>query len=53
MSGLKTIVQKPHEAFQDFGSGFTELEAKLNVDTWLNFAIHRRQNDTRSKQALV
>jgi hypothetical protein len=28
--------------------GFTELHAKLDADTLLDFAIHRRQNETQS-----
>jgi hypothetical protein len=35
--------------FKGFGSGFTELHAKRNADTLLDFAIHRRQNETRSR----
>jgi hypothetical protein len=31
-----------------FGSGFTELCAKFDADTLLDFVIHRRQNETRS-----
>jgi hypothetical protein len=34
--------------FRGFGSGFTELHAKLDIDRLLNFAIHRRQNETQS-----
>jgi hypothetical protein len=45
-SGLKNVLQKPHEAFQGFSSGFTELHAELDADTLLNFAIHHRQNKT-------
>jgi hypothetical protein len=29
-----------------FGNGFTELHAKLDVDTLLDFAISCRQNKT-------
>jgi hypothetical protein len=29
-----------------FGSGFTELHIKLDADTLLDFAIHRRQKET-------
>jgi hypothetical protein len=32
--------------FKGFGSGFTELHAKLGADTLLDYAIHRRQNET-------
>jgi hypothetical protein len=31
--------------------GFTELHAKLDADALLNFAIHRRQNETRSQKS--
>jgi hypothetical protein len=34
--------------FSRFGSGFTELHAKVEADILLNFAIHRRQNITKS-----
>jgi hypothetical protein len=37
--------------FRGFGSGFTELHAKLDADTLLKFAIHRRQNETRSRKS--
>jgi hypothetical protein len=33
-----------------FGSGFTELRAKIDVDTLLDFANHRRQNDSELKK---
>jgi hypothetical protein len=49
LSGLKNVLQKPHEEFQGFR--FTELHAKLCADTLLNFAIHRRQNETRSQKS--
>jgi hypothetical protein len=32
--------------FAGFGSGFTELHAKLDAETSLYFATHRRQNGT-------
>jgi hypothetical protein len=35
--------------FKGFGSRFTKLHAKL--DMLLNFAIHRRQNKTRSQKS--
>jgi hypothetical protein len=47
LSGLKNVLQKPHKAFQVFGSGFTELHAKLDADMFFYFAIHHRQNKTR------
>jgi hypothetical protein len=31
LSGLKNVLQKPHEAFQGFGSEFTELHVELDV----------------------
>jgi hypothetical protein len=34
LSGIKNVLQKPHEAFQEL----------------LDFAIHRRQNETRSRK---
>jgi hypothetical protein len=37
--------------FKGFGSGFTELHAKLDSDTFLDIAIHRRQNETRSRKS--
>jgi hypothetical protein len=37
--------------FKGFGSGFTELHAKLDADTLLDFAIHHRQNKTRSRKS--
>jgi hypothetical protein len=46
LSGLKNVLQKPHEAFQGFRRGFTKLHTKLDADTLLDFAIHPRQNET-------
>jgi hypothetical protein len=37
--------------FRGFGSGFTELRAKLDADTLLDFAIRRRQNETRIRKS--
>jgi hypothetical protein len=37
--------------FTGFGSGFTELHAKLDADKLLNFAIHRRQNGTQGRKS--
>jgi hypothetical protein len=34
--------------FKGFGSGFTELQAKLDTDKLLDFAIHRTNKGTRS-----
>jgi hypothetical protein len=45
LSGLKNFLTKH---FKGFSSGFTELHAKLDADTMLNFAIHRRQRETRN-----
>jgi hypothetical protein len=39
--------------FKGFDSGFIELHAKLDADTLLGFAIHRRENETRIRKALV
>jgi hypothetical protein len=45
LSDLENVLQKPHKGF---GSRFTELHAKLDADTLLDFAIHHRQNETRN-----
>jgi hypothetical protein len=37
--------------FKGFDSGFTELHAKLDADTFLNFAIHCTQNKTQSQKS--
>jgi hypothetical protein len=50
LSGLKNILQKPHEHYKGFSSGFTELQAELDADTLLAIAIHRRQNETRIRK---
>jgi hypothetical protein len=34
-----------------FSSEFTELHVKLDADTCLDFVIHRRQNETRSRKS--
>jgi hypothetical protein len=39
LSGLKNILQNFTKHFKGFGSGFTELHAKLDADTLLDFAI--------------
>jgi hypothetical protein len=39
--------------FKGFGSGFTELHAKLDADTLLDFAIHHRQKEHKVEKALV
>jgi hypothetical protein len=51
LSSLKNVLQKPHEALKGFGSGFTELHAKFDEDILLDFAIHHRQNETRSQKS--
>jgi hypothetical protein len=38
--------------FRGFGSGFTELHAKLDADTLLDFAIHHRRNEIRSQKSI-
>jgi hypothetical protein len=37
--------------FEGFGSGFSELHSKPDEDTLLDFAIHLRQNKTRSRKS--
>jgi hypothetical protein len=37
--------------FRGIGSGFTELHAKLDADTLLDFDTHRKQNETRSRKS--
>jgi hypothetical protein len=39
------------EHFEGFGSEFAELNAKLDGDTMLDFAIHCIQNEMRSRQS--
>jgi hypothetical protein len=51
LSSLKNVLQKHHKAFQGFGSRFTELHAKLDADTLLDFSIHRRHNRTQSQKS--
>jgi hypothetical protein len=41
LSGLKNVFQKC----------VTELHAKVNADTLLDFAIHCSQNETRSRKS--
>jgi hypothetical protein len=38
--------------FNGFGSGFTELRAKLDADALLDFVTHRRQNKTRRRKSI-
>jgi hypothetical protein len=51
LSGLKNVLQKPHEAFKGFGSGLTEVHIKLDAGTFLDFATHLGQNETRSQKS--
>jgi hypothetical protein len=51
LSGLKNVLQSLMKHFIGFGSGFTELHTKLDADTLLSFAIHRRQNGTRNRKS--
>jgi hypothetical protein len=37
--------------FKGLGSGFTKLHAKLDADMFLDFTIHRRQNETKSRKS--
>jgi hypothetical protein len=37
-------------SFKSFGSGVTELRAKLDADMLLDFDISRMQNETRSRK---
>jgi hypothetical protein len=39
--------------FKGCGSGFTELDENFYAQTLLNFAIHRRQNETRSRKRIL
>jgi hypothetical protein len=53
LSCLKIVLQKPTKHFKGFDSQFSELHAKFDADTLLEFTIHRRQNETRSQKALM
>jgi hypothetical protein len=37
--------------FKGFGRGFIKLQTKLDEDTLLDFAIHRRQKKTQSQKS--
>jgi hypothetical protein len=37
--------------FKGFGSGFTEIHAKLDANTLLDFVIHHRQNETQIRKS--
>jgi hypothetical protein len=39
--------------FKGFGSGFTELHAKLDADTLLDFAIHLNETKYEVEKALL
>jgi hypothetical protein len=51
-SGLKKVLQKPHDYFKGFGSGFTEHHTEFDADTLLDFAIHRRREEIRSRKCI-
>jgi hypothetical protein len=51
LSSLKYVFQRSREAFHRFGSEFSELHAKLDAHTLLDFAIHHRQNETRRQKS--
>jgi hypothetical protein len=40
--------ESPMKHFKGPGSGFAECHAKLDADTLLDFAIHRKQKEIRS-----
>jgi hypothetical protein len=46
LPSLKKFSKSFKKHFMGFGSGFTELQAKLDAGTLLDFAIHSRQNET-------
>jgi hypothetical protein len=48
-SGLENVLQKPDETF----TGFTELQAKLDAGTLLDFAIHHSQREQEVEKAFV
>jgi hypothetical protein len=48
---LKECSESLMKHLKGFGSGFTELHAKLDADTMLNFAIHHREMETRSRKS--
>jgi hypothetical protein len=48
---LKECSPKASKHLKSFSSGFTELHAKLDEGTLLEFAIHCRQNETRSRKS--
>jgi hypothetical protein len=51
-SGVKNVLQKPlTKHLKCFDSGFTKCHAKLYADTLLDFDIHHRQNETRTRKS--
>jgi hypothetical protein len=50
LSSLKKVSKNLTKYFKGLDSGFTELHAKLGAVTSLDFAIHRRQNETRNRK---
>jgi predicted transposase YbfD/YdcC len=53
LSSLKSVLQKSHEAFQEFWCQFTDLHAKLDANKLLDFAIHRKQNETQNRKCTL
>jgi hypothetical protein len=51
LSGLKMFSKSLTKHFKGFNSIFTELRSKTNAGTLLDFVIHRRQNETRSRKS--
>jgi hypothetical protein len=51
LPGSKNVLQSLMKHFKGFGLGFTELHAKLDADTMLDFAIYRKQNNTQSPKS--
>jgi hypothetical protein len=44
--GLKNVLQNFKKHFKTFGSGFTEIHAKFDAETLLDFALHPKENKT-------
>jgi hypothetical protein len=53
LSGFQTCSPKASRSISSFGSGFTELHAKLDANMLLDFAIHRRQKENEVDKALL
>jgi hypothetical protein len=51
LSGLNFVSKSLTKHLKGFRSGFTKIHAKPDVDMLLDFAIHRRQNRTRSRKS--